>query len=330
MLRYLVRRLLQAVFVIWAALTASFLALYALPGDPVEILLDSGTGERGSASPHQIAALRHQYGFDRPLPVQYADHLRGALHGDLGTSVRTGAPVLRTVLDAVPDSAALAAAALALAVPGGIGLALAATAAGRGPLRRLLTNLPPLGVALPTFWVGLLLVQVFSFRLRLLPAFGGNGVAGLVLPAVTLAIPTGAVLAQVFGRGLRDALAEPYLTTAAAKGVGRVGRILHHAARNAVLPVLTVAGVLAGNLLAGTVVVETVFARDGLGRLTVSAVSTQDIPLVQGVVVFAAVVFVLVNLAVDVLCPVLDPRLVSRRRAVARGAGRADVGTVVA
>jgi peptide/nickel transport system permease protein len=176
--------------------------------------------------------------------------------------------------------------------------------------------------------VGLVLVQVFSFRLRLLPAFGGNGATGLVLPAVTLAIPTGAMLAQVFGRGLRDALADPYVTTAAAKGVGRAGRIVHHAARNAVLPVLTVAGVLAGNLLAGTVVVETVFARDGLGRLTVAAVSTQDIPLVQGVVVFAALVFVLVNLAVDLVCPVLDPRLVIRRRVATRAPGRDDVGTV--
>ncbi|GAA4202000.1 ABC transporter permease [Actinocatenispora rupis] len=309
MLRYLLRRLLSAVFVLWAAFTVSFLALYALPGDPVAIMLDSGTGEQGTVDPARAAALRHEYGLDRPLPEQYLDRLVHAVRGDLGTSVRSGTPVTRTVLDAVPPSLTLAAAALLLAVLGGVLLALAATWPRGGWLRRVLTALPPLGVSVPTFWVGLVLVQVFSFRLGWLPAFGGTGPSGLLLPAVTLALPAGAVLAQVLARGLRGALAEPYAVTARARGVGRGRLLLRHAARNAAVPTVTLAGVLTGNLVAGTVVVETVFARDGLGRLTVTAVSTQDIPVVQGVVLFAAAVFVAVNLTVDLLAPVLDPRL---------------------
>lgn len=309
MLRYLLRRLLQAVVVLWAAFTASFLALYALPGDPVSIMLDSGSGEQGTVDAGRAAALRHEYGLDRPLPVQYLDRLGHALHGDLGSSVRSGTPVTRALADAVPPTLALAVTALALAAAGGALLALATVWPRAAWLRRTLGALPPLGVSVPTFWVGLLLVQVFSFRLGWFPAFGGTGPGGLVLPAVTLALPTGAVIAQVLSRGLRDALGEPYAVTARAKGVGRGRLLVRHAARNAALPTMTLAGVLTGNLVAGTVVVETVFARDGLGRLTVAAVSTQDIPLVQGVVLFAAVVFVAVNLAVDLLAPALDPRL---------------------
>jgi peptide/nickel transport system permease protein len=176
-------------------------------------------------------------------------------------------------------------------------------------LRQLLMALPSLAVSLPVFWVGLMLVQVFAFGLHLLPSVGANGAAALVLPAVTLGLPTGALLAQVLAKSLSHALGEPYVTTARAKGVGRAGIHLRHALRNAALPALTVLGYIVGNLLAGSVVVETVFTRPGLGRLTVAAVGVQDIPLVQGIVVFAAAVFVLVNLAVDVVYPLLDPRI---------------------
>jgi peptide/nickel transport system permease protein len=159
------------------------------------------------------------------------------------------------------------------------------------------------------FWVGLMLVQVFSFQLRLLPSVGAKGLESLVLPAITLGLPTGALVAQVLAKSLSAALDEPYVVTARAKGAGRVAIHLRHALRNAALPALTVLGYVVGNLLAGSVVVETVFTRPGLGRLTVSAVSVQDIPLVQGIVVFAAAVFVSVNLLVDLIYPVLDPRI---------------------
>jgi peptide/nickel transport system permease protein len=170
-------------------------------------------------------------------------------------------------------------------------------------------SLPSLAVSLPTFWVGLMLVQLFAFQLRLLPSVGANGVESVVLPAITLGLPTGALVAQVLAKSLSQALDEPYIVTARAKGVGRVAIHFRHALRNATIPALTVLGYVVGNLLAGSVVVETVFNRPGLGRLTVQAVGVQDIPLVQGIVVFAATVFVLANLLVDLLYPVLDPRI---------------------
>jgi peptide/nickel transport system permease protein len=171
-------------------------------------------------------------------------------------------------------------------------------------------SLPTLGVSLPTFWVGLMLIQVVSFQWELLPALGNEGVRGLVLPAITLALPTGAVIGQILARSLLATLADPYIETATAKGAGRVRIHLRHALPNAAIPALTMVGVLAGNLLAGSVVIETVFSRSGIGRITVAAVSTQDLPVVQGVVVLGALVFVTANLIVDLLYPLLDPRIV--------------------
>ncbi|MEU1168597.1 ABC transporter permease, partial [Streptomyces sp. NPDC005921] len=191
-----------------------------------------------------------------------------------------------------------------------------ATYTSRRWLRQLLLSLPPLGVSVPTFWVGLLLVEAFSFRLRWFPAFGNDGLRGLVLPALTLALPTGALVAQVLAKSLLTALDQAYVETARAKGAGRWRVHLRHALRNASLPALTVVGLLVGQLIAGSVVVETVFSRDGLGRVTAAAVTAQDIPLVQGVVVFGALIFVATNLVVDLVYPLLDPRIVvaSNRR----------------
>ncbi|MFF1546088.1 ABC transporter permease [Streptomyces sp. NPDC058291] len=309
MRRYVIKRVAQALGVLWAAYTVSFLVLDFLPGDPVSAMAGAGA-ESGTVDPAQLARLRHAYGFDKPVPVQYADHLGDALRADFGDSVSTGRPVTSTLGDALPQTLTLTGTALLLAVVLGGGLALLATYTSRRWLRQLLLSLPPLGVSVPTFWVGLLLVELFSFRLRWFPAFGDDGLRGLVLPALTLAIPTGALVAQVLAKSLLTALDQAYTETARAKGAGRVRIHLRHALRNASLPALTVVGLLAGQLIAGSVVVETVFSRDGLGRVTAAAVTAQDIPLVQGVVVFAAVVFVLANLIVDLVYPLLDPRIV--------------------
>ena len=313
--RYLLRRLAQAVVVLWAAYTVSFLVLDALPGDPVTAMASAGL-DSGAVDPAQLEAIRAEYGYDDPLVVRYLTHLGDAVTGDLGTSVATGRPVTGTLGDALPPTLQLTAVALLLAVVLGSGLALAATYTRRRWLRQVLLSLPGLGVAVPTFWVGLVLVQVLSFQLRWFPAFGNEGAASLVLPALTLAIPTGALVAQVLAKSLVTALDEPYVQTARAKGVGRVRIHLAHALRNASLPALTVVGLLAGQLLASAVVVETVFSRDGLGRVTAAAVGNQDLPLVQGVVVLGALVFVLVNLVVDLVYPLLDRRIVvaGRRR----------------
>ncbi|MER5279369.1 ABC transporter permease [Streptomyces sp. NPDC002809] len=308
MATYVARRLAQAVFVLWAAYTLSFAVLYLLPGDPVTVMA-AGGGDSTSVAPEQLAALRSRYGLDRPVAEQYATRLGHALRGDFGASVHSGEPVSRMIADAWPATLELTTATLALALPLGAGVALSGTYTRRRWLRQLLLSLPSAGVAAPTFWVGLVLIQLVSFRWGLVPAFGDEGPASLVLPAVTLSLPAAALVAQVFAKSLRTALAEPYIETAAAKGASRLRVHFAHAARNAALAPLTVAGLLVGHVLAGSVVVETVFSRNGIGRLTATAVTSQDIPVVQGLVVFGACAFVLANLAVDLLHPVLDPRI---------------------
>ena len=309
MRRYVTRRLAQAVGVLWAAYTVSFLVLYLLPGDPVSAMAGAGA-DSGTIDPAQVAKLKHQYGFDKPLLEQYVDALGKAARGDFGDSVATGRSVSSTLAAALPQTLQLTTAALLLAVLLGGGLALTATYTRSRWLRQVLLSLPPLGVSVPTFWVGLMLVEFFSFKQHWFPAFGNDGLRGLVLPAITLAIPTGAQIAQVLGKSLLTTLGEPYVETAQAKGAGRVRIHLRHALRNASLPALTVVGLLCGQLLANSVVIETVFSRNGLGRVTASAVTVQDIPVVQGVVVFGALIFVSVNLVVDLVYPLLDPRIV--------------------
>lgn len=310
MRRYVLRRIAQAAGVLWAAYTVSFFILYYLPGDAISALAGA-SADSGPISGAELARLKHQYGYDRPVLLQYLDYLGRAVRGDFGNAVSTGRPVRDTIAEALPPTLQLTAAAIALAVVFGGGLALLASYTRHRWLRQLLLSLPPLGVSVPTFWVGLMLVQLFSFRQHWFPAFGNDGAASIVLPAVTLAIPTGALVAQVLAKGMLTALEQPYVETAHAKGAGRVRIHLRHALRNASLPALTIIGLLVGQLLASSVVIETVFARNGLGRVTAAAVTAQDLPLVQGVVVFGALIFVLVNLAVDLVYPLLDPRIVT-------------------
>ncbi|MDQ1123720.1 ABC transporter permease [Microbacterium trichothecenolyticum] len=305
--RYVATRLAQALLVLWAAYTLSFLVLYALPSDPVALLAG---GDATDISPEQLDALRQRYGLDQPLWVQYLLHLRGILSGDLGASISTGRPVVEVIGEAIPPTAQLAGLALIVAVLLGAGIAIAATLTRSHRLSAFLLALPPLGVAVPSFWLGLVLIQWFSFQIPLFPAMGDKGFTALVLPAITLAVPTSAAIAQLLSKSLTTALGEPYIDTAWAKGAGRVRVHLGHALRNAALPALTVTGLVVGQLLSGTVVTETVFSRPGIGRVTALAVQQQDVPVVQGIVLFAAAVFVLTTLAVDLLYPLLDPRIV--------------------
>ena len=312
---YITMRVAMAAGVLLAAYTISFVILFLLPGDPVETMASGGL-DGTPLSAAELDALRSRYGLDRPFIVQYLDQLWNALHGDFGVSIQDGRPVTSSIAQALPSTLQIAGAGLLLALVLGGGLAVLATFTRIGWLRQLLLSAPSLAVSVPVFWVGLVLLQVFSFRLGWLPSVGAKGPASVILPAITLALPTGALIAQVLAKSLSQALDEPYVVTARAKGVGRWAIHFKHVLRNAALPALTVLGYTVGGLLAGAVVVETVFTRPGIGRLTVGAVSVQDIPLVQGIVVFAAAVFVIVNLLVDLIYPALDPRIVTggRRR----------------
>lgn len=312
MARYMTIRVLQAAAVLWAAFTVTFAVLYLLPADPVQLAVDANPGTPVDAA--AVAELQARYGLDRPVWEQYWTALTHAVQGDLGSSLTTGQSVTAALGEALPSTAALAGLALAPAVVCGTALALAAAYTERPSLRGILTALPSVGAAMPTFWVGLLLLQLFSFQLRLVPAFGGTGFAGTVLPALTLAVPVGAVIAQVLYSNLITTWQQPFVAIARAKGASRAWVQWRHVLRAAVGPALTVAGVWVGTVLAGSVIVETVFARAGIGRLTQTSVLNQDIPVVQGIVLLGAAAYVLVNLLVDLVYPLVDARVVDRQR----------------
>jgi peptide/nickel transport system permease protein len=308
--RYVLRRVAQAMFVLWAAFTVAFVIMYALPSDPAQLLV----GSDNAVSSEQLDALREEFGLDRSLIAQYVGQLGDVVRGDLGRSLRSGREVTELIGEAIPPTAQVTGLALAMALIGGSTVAMVATATRSRALANLLLALPPLGVAIPSFWLGLLLVQQFSFNWAWFPALGNQGWRSVILPAVTLAVPTAALIAQVLAKSLQQTLREPYIDTARSKGATRSRVHLRHAARNAALPALTLAGIIVGNLLSGSVVTETVFSRSGLGRVTSQAVADQDLPVVQGLVLLGAAMFVTVNLAVDLLYPVFDPRIMRSPR----------------
>lgn len=306
MSRYLLGRVGQAVVVLWATFTAAFILLQALPGDA--ILIKFQNPELG-LSPDQIAEIRQSYGADSPLWSQYLHTLGNTLTGDFGTSVQAGVPVGQALLANLPPTLWLAGFGFALAVLLAVAIAALSSLAAFAWLRSALQSLPSLFVSVPTFWLGIMLIQVFSFRLKLIPVINPGPWEGLVLPVLTLAVPISAPLAQILVRSIDEISTHPFVAVARAKGASRAGVLWRHVARNALLPTLTIAGVLFGEILAGAVITETVFGLNGLGTLTERAVRNQDTAVIQAVVVLSAAGFVLVNLVVDLLAPVLDPRL---------------------
>jgi peptide/nickel transport system permease protein len=309
--RYVALRIAQAVAVLVAAYTVTFLILDALPGNAVDAITG---GQSTDMTAQQLEALQVQFGLNRPVYAQWWLHLSQALEGNLGRSYITGEQVGNVLAADIPSTAALTGMALLLAIVFGGGLALWATHTRMRWLKSLLLSLPPVGAAMPTFWVGLMLLQAFSFDLHVFPGTGNEGIESLVLPAVTLAIFTGSMLASLLARSLDSALAAPYADTARSKGASEARVQFRHALRNALTSTVTVAGVLVGQLLAGSVVVETVFSRAGLGELIDASVSSADIPVVQGIVILVATVFVVINLIVDLTYPLLDKRVVLTRR----------------
>lgn len=308
-LSYIGVRLPQAIFVVWAAFTVSFLILYFLPGDAISIKL----GIDNDISQADIEKLQSQYGIDKPIYVQYFVQLGNALRGDLGYSIQTGQRVSDALTEAFPHTLALTLSALLVALVIALVLATLAVYTRLPWLRRFVLSLPPLGVSVPTFWIGLTLLQFFSFRLRVFPATGNDSPWQLVLPAITLAIPTSASLTKVFTQGLESELAKAYVSSARGRGRSRRSVFFRHVAKNALLPSITLLALTLGELLAGSVVTETVFSRAGIGRIAYNAVSGQDLPVVQGVVLISALLFVLSSLVSDIVYPLIDPRVALKK-----------------
>lgn len=302
--RILLRSLVDLVLVVWLAATIAFLALRLIPGDPLDVLL-SGVQD---ATPEMRAEIAAHYGLDRPAIVQYFGYLWGVVQGDLGTSYHRGSPVTQVLFSELGPTVELTVAAMLVAVVAAVALALA-TSGQRPGVRLAAQGLEIVAVSVPSFWLGIVLMTVFSFGLRWVPAFSRDSPAGLILPVVTLAVPLVGVITQLLRERVEHQLHEPFVTTVRARGVSEARLRSQHLLRHASVPVLTLSSIIFGSLLTGTVVIETLFARPGIGRVIVLALQDRDVPVVLGFVVFAAVVFIVINTVVDLLLPLIDPRL---------------------
>ncbi|MCC7354615.1 MAG: ABC transporter permease [Anaerolineae bacterium] len=304
MFRFAAQRLVQAIPVLVGVSIAVFGVLYLLPGDPVSAML-AGSG----ASAETIAGLRRQLGLDEPVPVQYLRFLAHALQGDLGRSFTQNRPVTALIWEQFPHTLALAAAALLIGVTLGFGLGIVAAVRHKTWIDTVSMAVTLLGISMPQFFLGLVLIFIFSYRLGWFPVTGQGGLARLVLPATVLGLGSATLIARLVRASMLDVLRQDYLVTARSKGLPEKVVILRHALRNALIPVVTVLGLQIGWLLGGAVVTEVVFARPGIGRLLVDAILAQDFPLVQGTVLFVVFIYVVVNLFVDVSYAIIDPRI---------------------
>jgi ABC-type dipeptide/oligopeptide/nickel transport system permease component len=296
-------RLAYTIPVVWLVVSIVFLLVHLVPGDPIMQMLGEG------ASNADITALRHQYGLDLPLAVQYAHYWSGILHGDMGRSVRLNDSVAHLVLTRYPYTLALTLPALMiallLALPAGIW-----SAVHRSRWQdRLLSVVSLFGISFPGFALGPILILVVSIWLGLLPVSGANSPASLVLPAVTLGAALAAILTRMVRTAMLEELNQDYIRTARAKGLRESAVVYRHALPNALIPVLTVVGLQFGGLLAGAIVTETIFAWPGIGRLTVSAISNRDYALLQGCILAIGLTYALVNMLTDALYAVVNPRV---------------------
>ena len=299
---YLLRRLLQSLLVLFGVSCVVFFILY-LTGDPTLVLLPP------DASAEDVIRFREVMGFNDPFIVQYGRFLAGALRGNFGQSIRHGEPAFDLVLERMPATFELAGAglliALCLAIPAGI-----ISAVRRNTLADYVaTVVALLGQSMPTFWLGIMLILVFSVQFNLLPSSGRGGLQHLILPAVTLGLFTTARITRLTRSGMLEVLNQDYIRTARAKGVSNQPVVWKHALKNAAIPIVTIVGIELGTLLGGSVITETIFAWPGVGRLSVQAIYNRDYPVVQAAVFLLATTFVLVNLFVDVIYTYLDPRI---------------------
>ena len=303
MLNYVTRRLVAAVPTLLGVSVVVFMMVRLLPGDPARIVAGL------LATESDVEHIRHQLGLDQPAPVQYAAFLSRLLHFDLGTSVRSGQPVTSEVLARLPWTVELAVTSIAVAAAVGIGGGMLAALYHNQKLDALISAVMLFGISMPVYWFGLMLIVVFAITLKWLPAAGSQDPGAWILPTLTLAAFSVALIARMTRSAMLDVMRTNYVRTARAKGLVERAIVYGHALRNALLPIVTVVGHQFGTLLGGAVLTETVFGWPGMGQLLVDALFARDYPVVQGVVLTFSALFILVNLAVDVLYGVIDPRI---------------------
>lgn len=303
MLRYIVRRLVLMVPILFGVSIVIFVLMRLIPGDPARIVLGA------EAQGDQVALLRKQWGLDQPLPVQYVYWLRHALQGDFGRSLAAHVPASHEIFARFPATLALTIASMVISVLFGLAFGTVAAVKHNTVFDRCSMILALLGICTPSFWLGLLLLLLFSVKLGWLPAFGKGGISHLILPALTLGVGASAVLARVTRSSMLEVLNEDYVRVARAKGLNERAVIYRHALKNALIPIITILGLEFGGLLSGAVIVETIYSYPGLGLLLINSINNRDFPIVQGALLLFATQFVLVNLLVDVLYTLVDRRI---------------------
>jgi peptide/nickel transport system permease protein len=300
---FIINRILSGIVVIFGISVFSFLLIHLIPGDPVKIMLGI------NATPEQVEKLNHHLGLDKPLLVQYVQYISNVFQGDFGASLKTGRPVLTEILDRFPETVKLAIFGLLIAVVLGISMGILAAKFKDSFIDKLCTWFATFGVSIPSFWLAILLVMVFSVKLGWFPIANGTGLQDLVLPAVTLGVVASTMIMRLTRNGMVEVLSNDYIRTARAKGLDERIILIRHSLRNVLIPVVTVVGLQLAALLGGTVIIEQVFNWPGLGTLAIGGIMSRDFPLIQGIILFMGVVYVTINILVDVLYSLIDPRV---------------------
>ncbi len=311
MWQYIQRRLLLTIPVLLGVSFLSFSIIHLIPGDPARVLLGDmgGASASGGDSQQAYINLRKELGLDKPFIVQYIDYTANAAQGNFGRSYQTSRTVRSSIVTALPYTLQLTVAGLGMAILLGLIFGITAALYRNTWVDSVTMAFSMIGLAMPSFWLGFLLIELFAFRLGWFPAAGSIGIKTLILPATTLGLVAAGVIARLVRSTMLDVLQQDYVVTARSKGLRERHVILIHALRNALIPVITVVGLQFGGLLSGAVIIETVFARQGLGRLAVDAVLSRDYPVIQGTILVAAVGYVLINLLVDISYAWFDPRI---------------------
>lgn len=306
--RGIVEKIVGAVVVLWGAATAAFLAQIALPGDRATTILNVRAGQTQLRTPEELAPINEEYGLQNPIVVQYLDYIGGLLRGDLGISYQQHRPVWGIISEQVGATLTLTGVTLVLAWV--IMVFWVTLTSGRGPrIRALGSGLDTVTAGLPPYWLGILLLLVFALGLGWFPVIGGTGVNGIVLPALTLAIPLAGFMGQATRTEFERSLTAPFIVTARMRGMSDLSIRLRHVLRHAVLPAVTLSGWAIGATISGAVIAESLFTRPGIGSVLITAVDSQDLPVVTGVVVLVAATYVIANLLVDLAYTVIDPRM---------------------
>lgn len=301
-------RILGAIGVLWAAATFTFFVQALLPGDRATLILNLETGQNIHRSARELASINSEYGFSNPIVVQYLHYLGGLVRGDLGTSYQMHQPVTTIIGAQVTPTIVLTVASLLFAWLIALVLTVATTKRVRF-VSAIGSGFETITAGLPQYWFGVILLVVLAIDLKIFPVQGGTSAAGLVLPALTLGVPLAGFIGQVTRDEFEKVLDQPFITSARARGMGDLEVRLRHALRHAVLPAITLSGWALGALFSGAVITEAVFARPGLGNVLVTGANTRDIPIVSGIVMLVAFVYVLANLLVDLAYSLIDPRM---------------------